>query len=73
MIATVLWGIALVFVVDAIRRPSSQWTGADRNRTFWVMMLLLLGPLTLLIYLVGVFPRLLAAAREGAGPAEFIR
>jgi hypothetical protein len=54
-------GIAII--VDALRRPSTQWVSADRDRSYWVMLvaafsfLIPVGPLMGLIYLIGVLPR----------------
>jgi hypothetical protein len=54
-------GVAVI--VDALRRSSTQWIAADRDRSFWITMSTILsfffpvGPLIGLIYLVGVVPR----------------
>jgi hypothetical protein len=59
--------------VDAIRRSSWQWTSADRDKTFWVIMLILFGPLFVIPYLLAVLPRLLKASSDGAAPEQFVK
>ena len=50
-------------LVDAYRRPHTQWIAADRDRGFWVVLIAFLsfvvpaGPLMGLIYLFAIMPR----------------
>ena len=53
-----LWvAIGILGIVDAFRHSASDWTAADRNRPFWVVLMLFLGPFGVLSYLVAVRPR----------------
>ncbi|GAA2145773.1 hypothetical protein GCM10009825_38800 [Arthrobacter humicola] len=58
---------AAVFVY-AFTRPSSAWLAADRNRSFWLVLLAILGLMGVLgiaadvAFLVGVLPRMLVPA-----------
>ena len=61
MIGWLLWITGWALAADALRRTSYQWVAADRQRTVWVALLALLGPLTLWVYLIVVGPRLLNA------------
>jgi Phospholipase_D-nuclease N-terminal len=49
--------IAVVAFIDACRRPASQWAQADRNRAFWLTMIVLLNVIGVAAYLIGVLPR----------------
>jgi hypothetical protein len=60
---------AAIAVYDAYRRPESAWVTADRNRSWWVgtiavLGLFGLGPLALVVYGVALVPRLSAADRQ---------
>lgn len=44
-------------LVDAFRHPAADWHYADRERSFWVVMMFFLGPIIVLPYLVSVRPR----------------
>lgn len=53
-----LWfGVGVLGVVDAFRHSVSDWVFADRQRAFWVIFMLLLGPILVAIYAVAVRPR----------------
>jgi beta-lactamase regulating signal transducer with metallopeptidase domain len=56
-ILVLLYAAALIAFVDALRRPASQWVQADRNKTFWLMMLVLLNVLVAPLYALFVVPR----------------
>jgi hypothetical protein len=43
--------------LDGFRRPSSQWIEADRNRGFWLGMIVVLNVLGVAAYLLFVLPR----------------
>lgn len=64
---------AAVFVY-ALTRPSSAWLAADRNRTFWLALLAIIGLMGVLgiaadvAFLVGVLPRMIAPT--GPPPSE---
>ena len=60
MVFSCLCGALAVF--DAYRRPQSQWVAADRDRSWWTMMIVMLslfalGPVIGLVYLVALVPR----------------
>lgn len=67
----VLWVLGWIAAIDCLRRPHIQWLAADREKTFWVVMLIAFGPLTVWIYLIGVLPKLLAAASTSDGDSQF--
>jgi len=55
---TVAWlAIAALGVIDAFRHSSAEWAHADRERLFWVVFMLILGPLFVVPYLLFVRPR----------------
>ena len=55
---TVLFlAIAAAGVIDAARRPASQWVAADRNRAFWIVMMVFLNILGVVAYVIAVVPR----------------
>jgi tryptophan-rich sensory protein len=57
-VITVAWiGVAALGVIDALRRSSGDWDYADRNRPFWVVFMIFLGPLCVIPYLIFVVPR----------------
>jgi uncharacterized iron-regulated membrane protein len=69
-----IWVISLVAsaltLVDQVRRPSSEWTAADRDRSYWigataVAGLFACGLLAALVYAIGVLPRF-----AGAPPSD---
>jgi hypothetical protein len=64
---TVIWiasiGLALLAIVDGMRRPESEWLAADRDRAWWMGIIGMLGLcglgiLGLVAYGAGVLPRL---------------
>jgi len=73
VIITLLWIAGVSAAVDCLRRPAWQWQIADRVRGFWVPLLILLGPLTIWFYLTICLPKLVQAARGGAGDATFMK
>lgn len=73
MIAQLIWLVAVLLVVDAFRRPGWQWTVADRQRIFWSVLLVILAPVTLWFYLVGVLPGLVSAASSNAIDPRFLK
>jgi uncharacterized iron-regulated membrane protein len=63
--------IAGVTLVGQLRRPASQWTAADRNRSWWIGVTSVLGLLGCgifvgLAYLVGVVPAFAQSAVDDA-------
>lgn len=55
---TVTWlAIAALGVIDAFRHSSADWAYADRERSFWVVFMIFLGPLCVVPYLLFVRPR----------------
>lgn len=55
---TVAWvAIAALGVVDALRHSGADWAYADRERTFWVVFMVFLGPFCVVPYLLLVRPR----------------
>lgn len=68
-----LCGAAAVF--DALRRPQAAWVAADRNRSFWVVLivgvsLFALGPVIGAVYLVAVVPGFSRQSRYDTGGFE---
>jgi hypothetical protein len=43
--------------IDAARRPASQWLLADRNRAFWLVLIVFLNIFGACLYALFVFPR----------------
>ena len=70
MVISYLANIA-VFIF-AFTRPSSTWLSADRNRTYWLMLIGIIGLLGVLgliadaAFLIGVLPRMLSNAKPEA-------
>ena len=55
---TVAWvAVAALGVIDAFRHSSADWAYADRERTFWVVFMVILGPLFVIPYLLFVRSR----------------
>ncbi|GAA4035383.1 hypothetical protein GCM10023063_19820 [Arthrobacter methylotrophus] len=58
----------------AFTRPSSAWLAADRNRSFWLMLLAIIGLMGVLgiaadvAFLIGVLPRM--SATTGPPPSK---
>jgi len=61
----VIFNIALA--IDAARRPASVWAAADRQKTWWVTLLVIFGFVAFIPYVIGVLPRLMQAGRESTG------
>jgi hypothetical protein len=57
VIAFIWIAIEVVGLIDALRRPGSDWEYADRDRPFWVVFMFFLGPLAVAPYLFLVCPR----------------
>jgi|GEM_PF-4927500 len=69
----ILYLLGWVAAADCLRRPAWQWRNADRNRAFWVVLLIMLGPILVLPYAFICLPPLSGAAREGAGDDTFVK
>lgn len=55
---TVVWlAVAALGVVDGLRHSGADWNYADRERPFWVIFMVVLGPLFVVPYLLFVRPR----------------
>ena len=55
---TVAWlAIAALGVIEALRHSSADWAYADRERPFWVIFMIVLGPIFVVPYLLFVRPR----------------
>ena len=53
-----LWlATGIVGIIDAFRHSQSDWTHADRNRGFWVVMMFFFGPIAATIYVLSVRSR----------------
>jgi hypothetical protein len=73
VVSAISWIIVLLDLLlafDAARRPASAWAAADRKKAFWVPLLALFGVVMVIPYGIGVFPRLVEAARVPTG-SEF--
>lgn len=51
-------------LIDAIRHSGSDWSYADRNKSFWLIFMFLLGPIFVVPYLLLVRPRFPGAAEQ---------
>jgi hypothetical protein len=71
MIGLLLILAAAAACVDAVRRPASQWVEADRNKAFWLTMIIILNVVGALAYVIAVVPRFPRGA--GATPAELLK
>ncbi len=49
--------VALGGVIDAARRPAVAWVEADRNRGFWIIMMVFFNVLGVVPYALFVVPR----------------
>lgn len=56
MIGILLLLTAAAAFIDAVRRPASHWVEADRNKAFWLTMIIMLNVLGVLAYMVAVWP-----------------
>lgn len=73
MVAWLVIAICWVIALDGIRRSSAEWLAADRQRSFWILFLIILGPLFVIPYLVGVLPKLVSAGRRGVADPQFMK
>ncbi|MFI4991566.1 MAG: PLDc N-terminal domain-containing protein [Solirubrobacterales bacterium] len=71
MIGVLLIVVAAVAFLDAVRRPPSQWIEADRNRAFWLVMIVLMNVIGVVAYLIAVVPRFPRGA--GTTAAELLK
>ncbi|OOP59413.1 hypothetical protein BMF89_20470 [Arthrobacter sp. SRS-W-1-2016] len=62
---TICYILNVALFVYAFTRPSSAWLAADRNRSFWLTLLAILGLMGVpglgadVAFLIGVLPRML--------------
>ena len=71
MIGILLLLAAAAAFIDAVRRPASHWVEADRNKAFWLTMIILLNVLGVLAYIVAVLP--LFPRGEGSTDAQLMK
>jgi len=71
MIGVLLILVAAVAFIDAVRRPASQWVEADRNRPFWLTMIVVLNVIGVVAYALAVVPRFPRGA--GSTDAELLK
>jgi hypothetical protein len=50
--------IGIAGTVDALVHPQSNWVHAERNKPFWIVMMLVFSIFAVLPYLIGVRPLL---------------
>ena len=61
----VIWILVeIAGLIDAVRHSSSDWSYADRNRSFWLIFMFFLGPIFVVPYLLLVRPRFTKAAEQ---------
>jgi predicted PurR-regulated permease PerM len=51
------WVVTGAAFLDVCRRPSVEWVAADRNRAFWLVMLVVLNIVGAVFYLLLVVPQ----------------
>jgi hypothetical protein len=56
--------VEIAGLIDALRHSASDWSYADRNRSFWVIFILFFGPVFVVPYLFLVRPRFPGAADQ---------
>jgi H+/Cl- antiporter ClcA len=61
-IAAIWWIGTIAGIIDALVHPASAWAQADRNKAFWIILMLFLGLVAVLIYLLTIRPRFAGAA-----------
>jgi Phospholipase_D-nuclease N-terminal len=66
MIGVLLILAAGAAFIDAVRRPASQWVEADRNKAFWLTMIVILNVVGVVAYVITVVPRF----PRGAGSTD---
>jgi hypothetical protein len=70
-----LWALSVLCAIDSVRRPQLQWIEADRNRSWWMPMLIVnaivpVGSIFFVpAYVFGVVPRL--SGRATSNSSEF--
>jgi hypothetical protein len=72
-IAAVCWLVTLAAVVDAVRRSSSQWVEADRNKSFWITIIVLTNVIGSTIYAAFVLPRFARASSGSSTNQAFLK
>lgn len=65
VVVTAGWAVALI---DAIRRPRSQWQQADQNKTLYVVVIIVLGWFGAMLYAMIPWPQLRVAATRHLTP-----
>ncbi len=58
MIAWVFWLVGLLAVVDAVRHSEALWVAAERNKGFWITLMVFTGGLGAVMYVLALRPRL---------------
>jgi hypothetical protein len=53
-------------LIDAYRRPQSAWIAADKDRSAWIMLLLIFGIIMWIPYVSSILPRLIRAGKARA-------
>lgn len=61
MIGWLFWLLGLVAVADGARRTEALWVAADRNKTFWLILMTVTGAIGAVIYALAILPRLRSA------------
>jgi hypothetical protein len=75
-ILLVIYAVTGACLIDAIRRPMGQWAEADRDKSYWVTMLvvsavlLLPAPFFVPAYVFGVLPHFSAQASRSPSPFD---
>jgi hypothetical protein len=64
-LVVVCYGVTAVAFVDALRRSPSEWLEADRNKAFWLVMLVFLNVLGALAYVLFVVTRFSGSRATG--------
>lgn len=61
----VIWVLVeIVGLIDALRHSGSDWSYADRDRSFWLIFMFFLGPIFVVPYLFLVRPRFPSATEQ---------
>ena len=61
-VITVVWFVgAIAGVLDALMHPASDWAYADKNKSSWIVYMVLFGLIAAGIYFVNVRPRFAGA------------
>lgn len=56
--------VEIAGLIDALRHSGSDWSYADRNRSFWLTFMFFFGPIFVVPYLLLVRPRFPSAAEQ---------